>query len=259
MDPSISCEQCEELLPGYVLTALEAEETTAVIEHMSICDRCPGSLRTYEAVLDRVADAVPAQSPPPDLYQRLRETIRAEHEPTVSISMPAQGRIRQEQVMRWVLVTTVSVLLLIGIAWFALTVWPQGLVARSTWEAMQRQIEVHRQMIVFLTAPDVRQVLLRSEATDARSIILMQPTETTAALVAMDFPALAPNRVYQLWLLRENQRDNGGIFQVDEDGYAMLLITAPQPLAAYRAAGITEEPAGGSLGPTSPRLVGSPL
>ncbi|MCZ6874234.1 MAG: anti-sigma factor, partial [bacterium] len=240
--------------------ALEADETTAVIEHMSICDRCPGSLRTYEAVLDRVADAVPAQSPPPDLYQRWRETIRAEYEPTVSISMPPQPRrIRQEQAMRWAFVTTVSVLFLSGIAWFALTVWPQGLVARSTWEAMQRQIEIHRQMLVFLSAPDGRQVPLRSDVTDARGILLMQPTETSAALVAMDFPTLAPNRVYQLWLLRDNQRDSGGIFQVDEDGYAMLLITAPQPLATYRAAGITEEPAGGSLGPTSPRLVGGPL
>lgn len=259
MDAPISCEQCEELLPGYVLTALEVDEATAVVEHLRVCDRCPDSLRAYEAVLDRVADAVPEQSLPADLYLRLRQSMHTESDPTVAVSVPARRKGRQAQVMRWVLVTTVSALLLMGIAWFALTLWPQGLVTRSAWEAMQRQIEVHRQMLVFLTAPDARQVSLHSDVTDAHGILLMQPTETTAALVAMDFPTLAPNRVYQLWLLRDNQRDNGGIFQVDKDGYAMLLITAPQPLAAYRAAGITEEPAGGSAGPTSPRLVGSPL
>jgi anti-sigma-K factor RskA len=124
---------------------------------------------------------------------------------------------------------------------------------------MQREVDMHRQTLMFLIAPETRQVPLLSEATDAHGILLMQPEENKAALVAIDFPTLAPNHVYQLWLLRDNQRDNGGIFQVDKDGYAMLIITAPQPLAAYRAAGITEEPAGGSLGPTSPRLVGSPL
>jgi anti-sigma-K factor RskA len=78
-------------------------------------------------------------------------------------------------------------------------------------------------------------------------------------LIVQDLPLLPSDRVYQLWLLRDSTRDNGGIFQVDAQGFGMLLIHAPHPLADYRAAGITEEPAGGSSGPTSPRLIGGRL
>ena len=144
-------------------------------------------------------------------------------------------------------------------AWFAWTVWQQAPVARPALEQLQHQLNAQRQILVFLTAPDTHQVILRSDAVGARGVLLLQPTEATAALVAQDFPTLAPGRVYQLWLVRDKQRDNGGTFRVDESGYGMLLITAPHPLAAYRAAGITEEPSGGSPGPTSSRLVGSPL
>lgn len=260
MEAPISCEQCETLLPGYALTALEADEAVAVAEHLSACDRCPGSLRTYQAVVDRMADAVPAQPPPPEIWQRLRAAIGDEPMTPARASVALRHRSRREKVTRWVFgLATVQTLILIGMAWLAWTNWPPVLVARPAWEAMQQQLGVQRQMMVLLTAPDARRVVLRSAAAGARGILLLQPTETTAALVAVDFPPLRPNRVYQLWLLRDNQRDNGGTFQVDQNGYAMLTITALRPLSAYRAAGITEEPAGGSPGPTTPRLVGSPL
>jgi hypothetical protein len=38
-----------------------------------------------------------------------------------------------------------------------------------------------------------------------------------------------------------------------------VLVHAPYPLAAYQRAGITEEPAGGSPGPTSPGVISGPL
>lgn len=260
MESPISCEQCEALLPGYALTVLEADEAAAVAEHLSTCDRCPGSLQAYQEVVDRMAEVGPAQSPPPAIWQRLREAIGDAPLTPAQTSGAIRRRSRREKATRWVVgLAAIQTLILIGMAWLAWSNWPPMLVPRPAWDAMQQQLGVQRQMTVLLTAPDARRVVLRSQSAGAQGILLLQPTETTAALVAVDFPPLRPNRVYQLWLLRDNQRDNGGTFRVDQNGYAMLTVTAPRPLSAYRAAGITEEPAGGSPGPTTPRLVGSPL
>lgn len=260
MDVPLSCEQCEALLPGYVLTTLASDEAAAVAEHLLTCDRCPGSLQAYQAVVDQMADVVPVQTPAPEVWQRLRETIDSELATPIQDSAARQRRPYRERAPRWVFgLATVQILLLIGTGWLAWTIWASAVVARPVQEAMQQQLDVYRNIMVLLTAPDARRVVMRSKAAEAQGILLLQPTETTAALVALDFPPLRPNRVYQLWLLRDNQRDNGGTFEVDQDGYAMVTVTAPQPLSAYQAAGITEEPASGSVGPTTPRLIGSPL
>jgi hypothetical protein len=49
------------------------------------------------------------------------------------------------------------------------------------------------------------------------------------------------------------------VFRVDEQGFGLMRITAPRPFTAYQRVGITEEPAGGSPGPTSPRVIGAAL
>jgi Anti-sigma-K factor rskA, C-terminal/Putative zinc-finger len=69
-------------------------------------------------------------------------------------------------------------------------------------------------------------------------------------------PPLAQDRAYQPWLgWGDRPRENGG----DEQGFGMISVTAQRPFTAYQRVGITEEPAGGSPGPTSPRVIGATL
>jgi hypothetical protein len=90
--------------------------------------------------------------------------------------------------------------------------------------------------------------------------LLLNPAEPHAVLIVQDLPPLQQGRAYQLWLgWGDRQRDNGGVFRVDEQGFGMLRVTTPQPFTAYQRVGITEEPAGGSPGPTSARVIGTTL
>jgi anti-sigma factor RsiW len=50
-------------------------EAAAVAEHLHTCDRCQASLVAYEAVCDRLAQAVPLHEPPADLRQRLMAAV----------------------------------------------------------------------------------------------------------------------------------------------------------------------------------------
>jgi anti-sigma factor RsiW len=75
MTSPLTCDQCEALLPGYLLSALEVAEAAAVVEHLPTCDRCQASLLAYETVCDSLAQAVPPHEPPADLQQRLLAAV----------------------------------------------------------------------------------------------------------------------------------------------------------------------------------------
>jgi hypothetical protein len=124
---------------------------------------------------------------------------------------------------------------------------------------VQRQLALQREAVTLLTAPEARPVPLRSDKADsrARGFLLLQPDDLHAVLIVQNLPPLPQDRAYQIWLgWGDGQRDNGGVFRVDEQGFGLVSITAPRPLATYQRVGITEEPAGGSPGPTSPRVIG---
>ena len=59
MAAPLSCDQCEELLPDYLLRALEPEALRMMTEHLGTCERCSAQLAAYEAVLDHLEHTVP--------------------------------------------------------------------------------------------------------------------------------------------------------------------------------------------------------
>ncbi|HEY7490642.1 MAG TPA: anti-sigma factor [Candidatus Tectomicrobia bacterium] len=260
MTDPLSCEQCEEWLPGYVLNDLDAEEAAAVAEHLHTCARCQASLAAYEVVMDNLAEAVPQQEPPADLQSRLLAAVTAGLTPTMLVQSPSSLRWWQGWTPRWVpVLAVVNALLFLGAAWWAWQGWQEVAHVRAQWQQTTQQLEGQRQALALLTRPDSRPVPLRSASTQARGTLLLHASTPDAVLVVQDLPPLKPGRVYQLWLRRGESRDNGGVFRVDEQGFGVVLIHAPYPLAAYQRAGITEEPAGGSPGPTSPGVIGGPL
>lgn len=89
--------------------------------------------------------------------------------------------------------------------------------------------------------------------------IYLMPDRSTAYLLADGLPALPEGRVYQLWLIRDGTRVSGGTFRPEPGGRGRLAVDAPETLSRYQAIGVTIEPAGGSPGPTTPRVFGGKL
>lgn len=258
-DP-LSCDQCDEWLPDYVLNALEPAEAAAVAEHLRTCARCQASLAAYDAVVDGLGEAVPAQDPPADLRQRLLTAVATDLAPATPTPLPLSPRRWRVWRPRWALVlTVVHAALFLGAAWWAWQAWQEVPRVRHQWQQAARQLELQRQALELLATPESRRVPLLSDKSQARGTLLLQGSIPDAILVVQDLPPLQPDRVYQLWLRRGDIRDNGGTFRVDEQGFGIVFVHAPYPFGAYHRAGITEEPAGGSPGPTSPGVIGGPL
>jgi len=263
MASPLSCDQCEELLADYLLHALEAETLSAVIEHLSTCDRCSAQLVAYEAILDQLGQAVPQQDPPAELGSRL--LAAAVEGPLLPASAPESLRPRRQPTWKphWAfLLTAANVVLCLGVGWWTWHVQREASLVHQRWQDVQRQLALQRQAFTLITAPEARPVVLRSDKAEsqARGVLLLQPEDPHAVLIVQDLPPLQPDRAYQLWLAwGDRQRDNGGVFRVDEQGFGVLHITAPRPFKTYLRVGITEEPAGGSPGPTSPRVIGAAM
>ncbi len=126
---------------------------------------------------------------------------------------------------------------------------------QSSWlvEVVQEQ-----RSLTYLTAsPGVNVYPLQAmqETSKARGMIMVSPSAKYGILAVLQLEQLPPDRVYQVWLIRDGQREDGGYFLVDSTGYGQISISTQRPLYEYQAIGITIEPDGGSIVPTGKKIL----
>jgi anti-sigma-K factor RskA len=67
-----------------------------------------------------------------------------------------------------------------------------------------------------------------------------------------------PGKTYELWFIKkDNTAVAAGLFNTDASGKGTIVVKVPENLGPLAAAGVSEEPAGGSPTPTLVRLVGA--
>ena len=69
--------------------------------------------------------------------------------------------------------------------------------------------------------------------------------------------ALGSEQVFQLWLIRADERVSSGLLDPEGGDYEILVVNSPEAISEFRGFGMTIEPAGGSDGPTGPKALGS--
>lgn len=76
------------------------------------------------------------------------------------------------------------------------------------------------------------------------------PTERTAVFFGFDLPQSPAGRDYQLWVIRDGQPVDAGIFNPAADGRAVALVKAVPDIDHINAFAVTLEPKGGVPQPT---------
>lgn len=244
----------DDQLVAYCLGALSPTEGAAVeaqLEEPVVRTR----VDEYRAAVEALALSVPLRQPPSDLGARLLarvDTPAAVMTPTVDHVTPRsntnQSLITRGRRLLWRQMTP----WLAAAAMFVVSV---GLGVR-VW---QQEGQLHELQAV-LTTPQVVSMEAGEVAPQAQGRFYLAPDTHKGVLLVVDMPTLTADKCYQLWLVgKDDVRDNGGTFRVDERGYAVFLVNAPRPMKDYKRIGITTEPHGGSPGPTSGRVVGASL
>ena len=240
-------EAIQGLIPAYALDATDEPESRLVAAHLPSCPGCQALLAGYRRLSDDLLFAAPVQAAPAGLGERLRARVAA-----APPARAASGWSRWLAAFRpapsWVAVAAaVLVLAATNVYWF-------GRVGRLEREASQQAAALESLtrrpgVSLYGAAPEMagHGVMFASEAGDL------------ALLCVYDMPVLSQDRAYQVWLLKDGTRESAGVFGVDPEGYGLLMVKPSRPVGEYDALGITVEPAGGSPGPTTPRILGTEL
>ncbi|MBI3287180.1 MAG: anti-sigma factor [Chloroflexi bacterium] len=252
------CSEIHKLIPAFVLGSLEGEEQALVLRHLPDCPPSRRLLEEFRQVAEALPYAATLQTPALALKRRLLARLERER-----LAQPAHlwmwlaswGR-------RLAPLGPAALLLLLGLlGGWALSI--QGELARQSGMVDQLfdQLRDQQLAMAFFTTGEYSRIPLQgqADAAEAWGFLMVEPDESVAMLLAYKLPALGEGQAYQLWLIRNGERDSGGLFSVDASGRAYFLFRAGEPLGAYQAVGVTVEPEEGSPGPTGPRVLAASL
>jgi anti-sigma-K factor RskA len=121
------------------------------------------------------------------------------------------------------------------------------------------QVSVDRQALALSSYPTSKSVEVSADG--VYGSLVYHPKQRIAVLYTWNLPVLPEDRTYQAWLIDEaGERVSGGIFNSnEEDRLTVVVLTSPEPLSGFVQIGVTEEPSGGSPGPTGEKVFGAEL
>ena len=225
-----------ELLPAYALGALAADEVSAVDAALRAgtpqSETLRQELRAFEEVATQMASAHPV-NPPAAAKERLFARVAADK----------QAMLPVRRTPAWLgAALAASIVAAAGFGLYSMSL-RKALDRRET--TLNAILEADRQLHVARVVPD-----------DASSMAGIQlfwnEKQRRGVLHAFHMPQAKPGRAYQVWLLQNGKPVSIGVFNSDPDGHALVdRLTLPESTAGATLVLITDEPAGGSPGPTT--------
>jgi anti-sigma-K factor RskA len=224
-------------LPAYALGILVGSELQDVERHLEDCAECRSEVAALKESSARLAYLAPAAAPPARLRQRILQQVQ-----------PGQP-VRRSRLSDWwhnlnpgwglAALAVIAILVVSN-----LVLWDQV-------RALARQTPQENFLLVSLAGVN--------SGKDGHGVMILTDNGKTGTLVVDGLPALTADQQYQLWLIVEGKRTNGGVFSVDSSGYGAMVINSLVPLNTFTDFGVTIEPAGGSPGPTGEKVLGGSL
>ena len=231
-----------DLLTAYALGVIEPDEIARVSALLDAQPELRATLAELRATADMLPYGLPQANPPTELRQRVLDHATGRSIPAA----PSPPRRVANRMRGWVLalsgIATVAVLA-------AAIGWAQLFQARD--QLAQSQAELKQTQAQVADA----QVLLATLAGNGGSASILRTRGGETLLIAR-LPPLQPGRVYQLWRIQGSSNPaSAGTFSVDQQGYATTNLSTSQQPQAGEVVAVTNEPDGGSPGPTSKPLI----
>lgn len=253
-----NCDQFRELIEAYALGALDVDERTGFDAHLaSGCVHCTKGVAEARLLVSQLAYLAPDQAPSPLLKERLMRTVRAE----AAASRHSVLIFRSRTTWTWFGIAALIILALYS-GWDARRSRDQARQAmNNAAEAQQDRQRLEGQLTLaqrefdILTDPASLKITLRPR--DPQIPALEGAWHTKLGIVVTGQHVAVPpgNHVLQLWLIPKTPGAKpvpSLTLRPDVDGKFVLSVFSPPAMMAQTGAlAITEEPAGGSLQPTS--------
>ena len=253
-----NCEQFRELIEGYALGALDANERADLDAHLaSACVNCIKAIEEARWLVSQLAYLAPDQTPSPGLKERLMRTVRAE----AAASRRSVLMFRPRTLGKWIGVAALIILALYS-GWDARRSRDQARQAKDNAaetqkdrQKLQEQLTLAQREVSILTDPASLKITLRPQNPQVPTLDGAWHSELGILVTGQHVAVPAGNHVLQLWLIPKIPGAKpvpSLTLRPDVDGKVVLAVfSPPKVMAETKALAITEEPAGGSLQPTS--------
>lgn len=255
-----------ELLPAHAIGALDGEERRDLEAHLEGCASCRAALAAWQREGEALAFSVPAI--PPAATTRVRLLREIEHTPQAgptAFREPLRvGASRWTGAGWWAAAAALALAVWVGAGQRALRRENARLAAESTaiaarLEQVSNELDGARGELArlrlaaqILSTPDLRPVVLAglAEAPAAVAHSFVNPQQHRALFQAYKLAAAPAGKTYQLWFIADGKPVSAGVFDVDAEGRAQLVVEGVAPLERIQAWAVTVEPAGGVPQPT---------
>ena len=228
--------ETHELIAGYALDALDADDEARVRELLATSEEAREELRALSEVAAAMATATSGPTPRPELRGRILEAARAEPPTVVSL----EGYRRSRAVTA--LAATAA---LAAVAALALGIWGAG-ASRDLDDARAALVRQQAATTV-LSDPDARAVDL--ETGDGRLVV---GEDGSAVLVLSSMGPAPDGKTYEVWVANDGVPVRAGLF----DGAGERdVVPVEQTVGDGSVVMVTVENDGGVDAPTSDPIV----
>jgi anti-sigma-K factor RskA len=274
----MNCREVEELIPAYLLGALDEKEQAVVETHIRECPTCLALFHEQSpaiTLLSRVGDSLQA---PSELKQRVLGIVdtgakpRMQRDTAKGIMGFLRSSLRQPIAATVMALATIS---LVALSLGTLLLWLEvrdlkegdsqlSVALRDELEQMEMDNQTLSQMLfnqldmAYIAAmPGISTLILEgSEAAPRpRGMLMVSPHATWAVLEALNLQPLPEDQAYQLWFVTNGSRKSGGVFTVNETGYGQLMVQGLGLITSFHTMGVSIEPAQGSAWPTGTNVL----
>jgi anti-sigma-K factor RskA len=242
-------EEMENAIAAWVLGALDPDEAERVATHVEGCASCTATAARLRTIADAVSLTVEEVAPPPRLRQRiLAAATDSAHTAIAPAALGAavlpitrQGRRIEFRLGRVPFAAAAAVVLIALVAGLVVG----ELASRSAPPTAPNQVARFS-----LTGHD--------SMAGASAAVIDLKNDGIAFVDFNGLPALAPGKVYELWLIGPTNRvDPAGVFVPDGNGGKVVVVS--RSLAGYATMAVTTEqgPDGVAAPTQQPQMAGS--
>jgi anti-sigma-K factor RskA len=278
----LTYEQIQELLPAYVLGALESDEMLAVDGYITEHQELLAQLNRAEEAIAQMAHGAPDVPVPIDAKTKLMDRVYADlaapspastpDQPTWltrlwSYFVPANG---------WAVATACALLLLVVVGIYVMQMQrqveqvaqevntlrdevaqlqTQNQELQQMNQILDRQLQNNQNYLALIANIDTEQTIRipgTEEAPNASGTFFVSQSGQ-GLLVLQGLDPLPDQQTYQLWLIPPDADPHpAGLVAVNPDAPTWFEVEISPEVQDFTAVGLSIEPAGGSPAPTGP-------
>jgi anti-sigma-K factor RskA len=254
------------LTGSYAVDALPPDELDEFERHLTHCGSCASEVRGLRETAARLALAVAEQPPVQLRAQVLAAAERTRQLPPITSDRPSRGAprsirsARSARAARRVWIPRISVAAAAASVALAVVFGVSQSNTSSRLSSLENQLSaarVHNQQVDSVLAQDDLRLVSNKTLVGGSVSVIVSPSVARLVVVTSGLPALPAGKVYELWLLGPSVAQPSGLLTTAEHGRTAPVVASGY-VKGYKL-GITVEPAGGTLKPTTTPIVAMPL